>query len=85
MSGNDFLGAFYEKPQKPGGFSWFRGAPGSLDLKTWIASEPESTMHVDSRTASWYHSGRTSSWRHAAQAKGNGVDLQDQRRKIHNL
>jgi len=59
--------------------------PKANDLKTWIASEPESTMHVDSRTASWYHSGRTSSWHHAAQAKGNGVDLQDQRRKIHNL
>ena len=25
MSGNDFLGAFYEKPQKPYGFSWLEG------------------------------------------------------------
>ena len=66
-------------------FHYLGGAREARNLKTWIASEPESTMHVDSRTASWYHSGRTSSWHHAAQAKGNGVDLQDQRRKIHNL
>ena len=25
MSGNDFLGAFYEKPQKHYGFSWLEG------------------------------------------------------------
>ena len=38
MSGNDFLGAFYEKPQKHYGFSWFRKAPGSPDLKIhWLA------------------------------------------------
>ena len=43
MSGNDFLGAFNEKTQKPYGFSWLERAPGSPDLKTWIASEPEST------------------------------------------
>ena len=48
---------------------YFWGAPGGPDLKTWIANEPESTMHVDSKTASCYHSGRTSSWHHAAQAK----------------
>ena len=33
MSGNDFLAVFYEKPQKTHGFLWFRGAPGSPDLK----------------------------------------------------
>jgi hypothetical protein len=43
MSGNDFLGAFYEKPQKHYGFSLFWRSQGSPDLKTWIASGPEST------------------------------------------
>ena len=38
MSGNDFLGAFYEKPQKPCGFSWLEGVqtgqePENLDSK----------------------------------------------------
>ena len=38
MSGNDFLGALYEKPQKHYGFSLFRRAPSSPDLK--IHSHP---------------------------------------------
>ena len=33
MSGNDFLGAFYEKPQKPYGFSLLWGAPGGPELE----------------------------------------------------
>ena len=33
MSGNDFLGAFYEKPQTPGGFSLLWGAPGGPELE----------------------------------------------------
>ena len=45
MSGNDFLGAFYEKPQKPHGFSLLWGASGSpkpvnLDSK-WTGKHSE--------------------------------------------
>ena len=33
MSGNDFLGAFYEKPQKPYGFSWLEGVQTGQELE----------------------------------------------------
>ena len=33
MSGNDFLGAHYEKPQKPYGFSRLEGSKQARDLK----------------------------------------------------
>ena len=33
-------------------FHYFGGAPGGQDLKTWIASGPESTVNMDGRAAS---------------------------------
>ena len=33
MSGNDFLGAFYEKTQKPYGFSLLPGTPGAAIIR----------------------------------------------------
>ena len=38
MSGNDFLGAFYEKPQKHHGFSLLWGAPGRPGAENPAAS-----------------------------------------------
>ena len=40
MSGNDFLGVFYEKPQKHTGFSLFWKAPGSPELKIHRLPQP---------------------------------------------
>ena len=40
MSGNDCLGAFYETPQKPNGFSPLWGAPASPDLKIHSPAQP---------------------------------------------
>ena len=33
MSENDFLGVFYEKPQKPYGFSWLEGVQTGQELE----------------------------------------------------
>ena len=38
MSGNDFLGAFYEKPQKPYGFSWLEGVQTGQESENPAAS-----------------------------------------------
>ena len=38
MSGNDFLGAFYEKPQKPYGFSWLEGVQTGQEFENPAAS-----------------------------------------------
>ena len=44
MSGNDFFGTIYEQKLKnPMVFHYLGGRQGAQGLKTWIASEPEST------------------------------------------
>ena len=37
MSGNDFLGAFYEKPQKHYGFSWLEGVQTGQESENPLA------------------------------------------------
>ena len=37
MSGNDFFGALYEKPQKPYGFSWLEGVQTSQESEIPLA------------------------------------------------
>ena len=38
MSGNDFLGVFYEKPQKPYGFSWLEGVQTGQETENLIGA-----------------------------------------------
>ena len=50
MSGNDFLGAFYEKPQKHYGFSWLEGVQTGQRLENPAArattpSPDENSFH----------------------------------------
>ena len=50
MSGNDFLGAFYEKPQKPYGFSWLEGVqtgqePENPAASATVPSPGENSFH----------------------------------------
>ena len=46
MSGNDFLGAFYEKPQKPCGFSWLEGVQTGQRLENPAAPATNSSPGV---------------------------------------
>ena len=41
MSGNDFFGSFYEKPQKYDGFSWLEGVQGGQET---YKSSPRPTV-----------------------------------------
>ena len=51
MSGNDFFGAFYEKPQKTRGFSLLWGAPGRPG-----AENPQQSASAPSPDENSFHS-----------------------------
>ena len=46
MSGNDFLGVFYEKPQKPYGFSWLEGVQTGQESENPLAPATNSSPGV---------------------------------------
>ena len=65
MSGNDFLGAFYEKPQKPYGFSWLEGVQTGQEPENPAACASTPTDPRPARpklSLAWTQRGRGQAW-----------------------
>ena len=65
MSGNDFLGAFYEKPQKPYGFSWLEGVQTGQEFENPLPRPGASSPDENSFHSFYCTKGAVNTFNHA--------------------
>ena len=68
MSGNDFLGAFYEKPQKPYGFSWLEGVQAGQRLENPAACASTPSPDENSLRSFYCTKGAAITFNHAGKS-----------------
>ena len=65
MSGNDFLGAFYEKTQKPTGFSWLEGVQTGQEFENPLAPATTPSPDENSFHSFYCTKGASTTFNHA--------------------